>query len=125
MYFHREWGWEIFQSIEKYCKHRFGYGHFPDVTNAKATAENNMESFFLGETLKYLYLLMDPDSEVDVLEKVSSSLKQIYNDVIFLYYLISKTNSMYSLLNEFFPSKHVFNTEAHPLRRFDVLDRLN
>lgn len=84
---YREWGWEIFQSIEKFCKHPFGYGHFPDVTNAKRTAENNMESFFLGETLKYLYLLMDPDSEVDLLET------------------------------------HVFNTEAHPLRMFDVLER--
>mmetsp|Transcript_16325 Transcript_16325/g.30910 ORF Transcript_16325/g.30910 Transcript_16325/m.30910 type:complete len:90 (-) Transcript_16325:18-287(-) len=29
-----------------------------------------MESFFLGETLKYLYLLFDPDSDVD-LNKVS------------------------------------------------------
>ena len=58
--------------MEKYCKHAFGYGHYPDVTNADLTAENNMESFWLGETLKYLYLLMDPDSEVDFLETVSS-----------------------------------------------------
>ena len=42
-----------------------------------------MESFFLAETIKYLYLLQDPDTEVDILKR------------------------------------HVFNTEAHPLRNFD------
>jgi hypothetical protein len=29
-----------------------------------------MESFFLAETLKYLHLLFDPDSEIDILNKV-------------------------------------------------------
>lgn len=28
-----------------------------------------MESFFLAETLKYLYLLLDPDTEIDILHK--------------------------------------------------------
>lgn len=31
-----------------------------------------MESYFLAETLKYLYLLFDPDSEIDLLNKVRS-----------------------------------------------------
>ena len=31
-----------------------------------------MESFFMAETLKYLYLLFDPDSEIDILNKVST-----------------------------------------------------
>ena len=38
--------------------------------NVNAELNDSMESFFLAETLKYLYLLMDPDSEVD-LDKVS------------------------------------------------------
>jgi len=29
-----------------------------------------METFFLAETVKYLYLLQDPDTEVDILHKV-------------------------------------------------------
>ena len=62
----REWGWEIFQSIEKFCKLPFGYGSFHDVRKVNSTALDETESFFLGETLKYLYLLMDPDSEVDL-----------------------------------------------------------
>jgi hypothetical protein len=33
-----------------------------DVLNG--TLEDKMESFFLSETLKYLYLLFDPDDEV-------------------------------------------------------------
>ncbi len=68
---YREWGWEIFQSIEKYCKTEFAYGQYSDVTNVNAGPKDSMESFFLGETLKYLYLLFDPDSSVDFVEKVS------------------------------------------------------
>ncbi len=63
---YREWGWEVFQSIEKYCKTSIAYGHHPNVQDIHAKPEDNMESFFLGETLKYLYLLFDPDSEVDL-----------------------------------------------------------
>jgi len=63
---YREMGWEIFQSIEKYCKTQYGYGAYPDVRDTTRPPNDSMESFFLGETLKYLYLLMDPDSEVDL-----------------------------------------------------------
>jgi hypothetical protein len=65
-------GWEIFQSIEKHCKTEYGYGAYPDVRDASRRPNDRMESFFLGETLKYLFLLMDPDTEVD-LDEVSSS----------------------------------------------------
>ncbi|KAL7530357.1 hypothetical protein ACHAXR_009943 [Thalassiosira sp. AJA248-18] len=66
---YREWGWEVFQSIEKYCKTKYGYGSLKDVNNP-GSVEDRMESFFLAETLKYLYLLFDPDSEIDILNKV-------------------------------------------------------
>ena len=68
---YREWGWEVFQAIERYCKAAAGYGSLRDVQNTDAAPQNKMESFFLAETLKYLYLLFDPDTEVDVLNKVS------------------------------------------------------
>ena len=67
---YREWGWEVFQSIEKYCRTDIAYGSVHDVKNTGASPENRMESFFLAETMKYLYLLMDPDTEIDILEKV-------------------------------------------------------
>jgi len=66
---YREWGWEVFQSIEKYCKTEYGYGSLHDVNEPSMKPEDRMESFFLAETLKYLYLLFDPDSEIDILNK--------------------------------------------------------
>lgn len=50
---YREWGWEVFQSIEKYCKTEYGYGSLSDVNNPSIEPEDKMESFFLAETLKY------------------------------------------------------------------------
>lgn len=84
---YREWGWEVYQSIEKYCKTEVGYGALSNVQSVGAKPRDSTESFFLAETMKYLYLLQDPDTEVDVL------------------------------------NKHVFNTEAHPLRTFPIIDQ--
>jgi mannosyl-oligosaccharide alpha-1,2-mannosidase len=84
---YREWGWEMFQAIEKYCKTEIAYGALSNVQNTNGRPRDKMESFFLAETLKYFYLLFDPDTEVDLLHK------------------------------------HVFNTEAHPLRIFPEFDK--
>lgn len=64
---YREWGWEIFEAIETYCKTEVAYGEFPNVANVTASPRDKMESFFLAETVKYLYLLFDPETEVDIL----------------------------------------------------------
>ena len=69
---YREWGWEIFQSIEKYSKTRFGYGEYSNVMDQDVGPKDSVESFFFAETLKYLYLLFDTESEIDILEKVSN-----------------------------------------------------
>ena len=84
---YREWGWEMFQSIEKYCRTDIAYGALSNVQDTNGRPRDSMESFFLAETLKYFYLLFDPDTEVDILHK------------------------------------HVFNTEAHPLRIFPEFDK--
>jgi mannosyl-oligosaccharide alpha-1,2-mannosidase len=63
---YREWGYEIYQAIEKHCKTPHAYGGLPDVTNPRAKPDDRMESFFLAETMKYLYLLQDPDTEIDI-----------------------------------------------------------
>ncbi|KAJ2778056.1 hypothetical protein H4R18_004826 [Coemansia javaensis] len=59
---YREWGWDIFQAIEKYTRVEHGYAAYADIenTSAKDSWEDSMESFFLAETLKYLYLLFAP-----------------------------------------------------------------
>uniref|UniRef100_A0A452Y6T1 alpha-1,2-Mannosidase n=1 Tax=Aegilops tauschii subsp. strangulata TaxID=200361 RepID=A0A452Y6T1_AEGTS len=55
---YREWGWQIFQAFEKYTKvDSGGYTSLDDVTSLPPPRRDKMETFFLGETLKYLYLL--------------------------------------------------------------------
>ncbi|GAB2279874.1 Mannosyl-oligosaccharide 1,2-alpha-mannosidase mns3 [Dionaea muscipula] len=55
---YREWGWQIFEAFEKYTKvDSGGYTSLDDVTVLPPHRRDKMETFFLGETLKYLYLL--------------------------------------------------------------------
>lgn len=75
---YREWGWEIFQAIEHFCRTDAGYGSSPDVNKVNLHPEDRMESFFLAETLKYLYLMQDPDSTLDLLNTVST--QQVNHD---------------------------------------------
>ncbi|KAJ2082276.1 Endoplasmic reticulum mannosyl-oligosaccharide 1,2-alpha-mannosidase [Coemansia sp. RSA 988] len=63
---YQDWGWSIFESIERYTKVNGGYAAMLDVRkpNAPNNLNDSMESFFLAETLKYLYLLF---SSVDLI----------------------------------------------------------
>lgn len=55
---YQEWGWKIFQAFEKYTKVEDGYTSIGNVNNPQDVRPRDMmESFFLSETLKYLYLL--------------------------------------------------------------------
>lgn len=67
---YREWAWEIWTAIDKHCKLGAGYGSLRDVNNAHSGVDNRMESFFLAETMKYLYLAQDPDNEMDLMKYV-------------------------------------------------------
>ncbi|KAJ2556381.1 hypothetical protein EV175_002047 [Coemansia sp. RSA 1933] len=60
---YQEWGWNIFLGIEKFAKvEGGGYAALKNVyeTEMVDNREDSMESFFLAETLKYLYLLFSP-----------------------------------------------------------------
>ncbi|KAJ3369046.1 hypothetical protein HDU91_000124 [Kappamyces sp. JEL0680] len=50
---YREWGWKIFVAFEKYCQVEGGY-----TSLLPPPQQDKMETFFVGETLKYLYLLL-------------------------------------------------------------------
>eukprot|EP00249_Psilotum_nudum_P017275 c26246_g1_i1 orf=480-2450(-) len=66
---YRQWGWEIFQAFETHSKvNGGGYACIDDVTVLPAPKRDKMETFFLGETLKYLYLLFG-DSNVLPLDR--------------------------------------------------------
>lgn len=59
---YQNWGWEIFLALEKYTKTSIGYTSIGNVKSPQNTRPKDMmESFFLGETLKYLYLLFSDD----------------------------------------------------------------
>lgn len=62
---YRKHGWDIFQAIEAHCRvETGGYTGLLNVDALPATRLDEMETFFLGETLKYLYLLF---SDLDTL----------------------------------------------------------
>jgi len=62
---YREWGWEIFQAIERHCKiSGGGYSGLKDVTQHGVEHNGKMESFFTAETLKYLWLLFSDGSVI-------------------------------------------------------------
>jgi len=73
-----EMGRTFFDSLVKFCRTDVAYAALRDVRTKQQA--DDMESFFLAETLKYLYLLYAPANTVDL-------------------------------------TTHVFNTEAHPLRK--------
>ncbi len=67
---YRDWGWKIFQSFEKYTKLPEGYTSINNVKNmGNPGYRNKMESFFLGETLKYFYLLFSDNPDLIPLDK--------------------------------------------------------
>lgn len=59
-----EMGKTIFESLVKYCRTDAGYAALRNVETKEK--RDNMESFFLAETLKYLYLLFAPPETIDL-----------------------------------------------------------
>ncbi|XP_047447663.1 mannosidase, alpha, class 1B, member 1b [Mugil cephalus] len=68
---YREWGWKILQSFNKYTK--VSSGGYTSINNVRdpeyPSPRDKMESFFLGETLKYLYLLFSDDPDLISLDR--------------------------------------------------------
>uniref|UniRef100_A0A4W4GT87 alpha-1,2-Mannosidase n=1 Tax=Electrophorus electricus TaxID=8005 RepID=A0A4W4GT87_ELEEL len=68
---YQTWGWEILQSFNKYT--RVDTGGYTSINNVRdptsPSPRDKMESFFLGETLKYFYLLFSDDSNIINLDK--------------------------------------------------------
>ncbi|KAK9523268.1 hypothetical protein VZT92_019670 [Zoarces viviparus] len=68
---YQDWGWEILQSFNKYTK--VSSGGYTSINNVRdpdyPSPRDKMESFFLGETLKYLYLLFSEDPDLISLDQ--------------------------------------------------------
>lgn len=59
---YREWAWSAAEAIEKYCKVEAGYSGIKNVDVTPVIYDDVQQSFFLAETLKYLYLTFSDDS---------------------------------------------------------------
>lgn len=66
----REAGWRMFESINRHTATTYGNSAIEDVTSNPALLNDQMESFFLAETLKYFYLLFCDESVLSLDEWV-------------------------------------------------------
>ncbi|XP_022084077.1 ER degradation-enhancing alpha-mannosidase-like protein 2 [Acanthaster planci] len=90
-----EVGRDILTSIETSAWTPCGYASVKDVRNHKL--DNRMESFFLSETTKYLYLLFDPDNFIHNTGGRGDIIQTPHGECV---------------LNS---GGYIFNTEAHPI----------
>ncbi|GCB74800.1 mannosyl-oligosaccharide 1,2-alpha-mannosidase IA-like [Scyliorhinus torazame] len=58
---YREWGWEAVQALEQHCRVGAGFSGIRDVYSTLPHHDDVQQSFFLAETLKYLYVLFSED----------------------------------------------------------------
>ncbi|KAL4233112.1 hypothetical protein ACF0H5_007797 [Mactra antiquata] len=58
---YRDWAWEAVQALEKNCRTDGGYSGIRDVYQVNPQQDDVQQSFFLAETLKYLYLIFSED----------------------------------------------------------------
>ena len=61
---YRDWAWDAVQAIEKHCKTDNGYSGIANVYDASPRKDDVQQSFFLAETLKYLYLIFSDDDVI-------------------------------------------------------------
>ena len=59
-----EMGKTFFDSIDKYCKIDEGFASLKSIMSKEKM--DSMESFYLAETLKYLYLIFAPEEKLDL-----------------------------------------------------------
>ncbi|KAL3276554.1 hypothetical protein HHI36_011929 [Cryptolaemus montrouzieri] len=59
---YRDWAWEAAQALEKHCRVNGGYTGLKNVYSEDPQQDDVQQSFFLAETLKYLYLIFSDDN---------------------------------------------------------------
>jgi mannosyl-oligosaccharide alpha-1,2-mannosidase len=53
---YRDWAWEMFLGLNRSCRVEEGFAAIANVTEKDPRPKDEMESYFLAETMKYLYL---------------------------------------------------------------------
>lgn len=59
---YRDWAWDAVQALEKHCRTPNGFSGLKNVYLTDPQKDDVQQSFFLAETLKYLYLIFSDDS---------------------------------------------------------------
>ena len=59
---YRDWCWEAVQALERHCKTPNGYSGIKNVYSPSPDKDDVQQSFWLAETLKYLYLVFSDDA---------------------------------------------------------------
>lgn len=90
-----ELGRDAVESIEKISKVECGFATIKDLRDHKL--DNRMESFFLAETVKYLYLLFHPNNFIHNNGSTFDSVMTPHGECILG------------------AGGYIFNTEAHPI----------
>lgn len=67
---YREWAWDMVKALEKHCRVDGGYTGLKNVYSEDPQQDDVQQSFFLAETLKYLYLIFSDDSLISLDEWV-------------------------------------------------------
>lgn len=63
----QDMAWDAFQSIVKACETEYGYAELQDVMQENGGGYyDQMQSFWMAETLKYLYLIFAADGPLQV-----------------------------------------------------------
>ena len=65
----REMAWSIIQAIDEHCRVECGYSGVRDATAVSPNQvkhDDVQQSWFLAETLKYLFLIFEDDSKIDI-----------------------------------------------------------
>lgn len=62
----REAGWRMFEAVNVATSTEYGNSAIDDVTKTSPVLQDNMESFWLAETLKYFYLLFETEDVVSL-----------------------------------------------------------
>ena len=58
---YRDYAWNATQAIIRHCRSDVGYASISNTNDLRSPKYDLMETFFLAETLKYLYLIFSSD----------------------------------------------------------------
>ncbi|KAL6707347.1 hypothetical protein ACN47E_004126 [Coniothyrium glycines] len=62
----REAGWKMFEAVNQHTSTKYGNSAIDDVTKQNPQLNDEMESFWLAETMKYFYLLFSDEDVVSL-----------------------------------------------------------